>query len=279
LKPSVGGSGTISRRGGRSNPLKALGDPLTDPGILRGMSHLISPKTCFVAHFDVLGIRTLIARSGSTAWSLMRDLFEIRGESLEISVMLAVSGRVVQDRVEHLAFSDTVFFHTPTASEEDLCAITMTAARFLAGAGAKGIPVRGGLACGEVYLDGHIQVFTGRAVLDAVQAGESANWLGVVATDEVASIASSVPLRFFDRRPLFRPWNIPLAKGESYPGFAMDWPYLFLKPKESFPTTPEQFYKVFSKTFGPYCDLVPEVRTKYENTTLFINDCIVGRAV
>ena len=238
-----------------------------------------SPKTCFVAHFDVLGMRTLIAQSGSTAWSIMCSLFEIRTEALEISLKLAASGKAIEGRVEHLAFSDTVFFHTKTASEEDLCAIAMTAAGFLAGAGAKSIPVRGGIARGEVYVDTRIQVFTGRAVLDAFVAGESAKWLGIVATDEVARLAAPGPLKFLDGKPLFRAWNIPLAEGKSCPGFAMDWPYLLLKPKESFPVTSEECYRPFSRTFGPFCDLIPDVRTKYENTTLFVNDCVAGRAV
>jgi hypothetical protein len=52
-----------------------------------------------------------------------------------------------------------------------------------------------------------------------------------------------------------------------------------LKPKDSFPITSDQLYKVYSKTFGAYSDLTPTVRAKYENTTAFANDCIVGRAV
>jgi hypothetical protein len=135
------------------------------------------------------------------------------------------------------------------------------------------------LARGEVYLDDDMQVFTGRAVLDAFQVGESANWLGIVATEEVARLAGSVPLRFLDGKPLIRAWNIPLTDGRTCPGFAMDWPYFFLKPKDSFPITSDQLYKVYSKTFGAYSDLTPTVRAKYENTTAFANDCIVGRAV
>lgn len=254
----------------------ALDGP-TDPNT---MTDSTSPKTCFVAHFDVLGMRTLIARGGSTAWSILRDLCKIRDESLELSITFAASGKVVEDRVEHLAFSDTVFFHSESADKEDLGAITMIAARFLAGAGAKGIPVRGGIACGEVYLDDELQVFTGQAILDAFQAGEAANWLGIVATEEVSRLAASIPLRFLDsKKPLYRPWNIPLANGETCPGFAMDWPTLLLKPRESFPVTPEHFYKPFSSTFGPYSDLKPGVRVKYENATAFANDCIAGKAV
>jgi hypothetical protein len=238
--------------------------------------YMKSPQTCFVAHFDVLGIKAVVRKGSGFAWDLICNLFEANEETSKLFVKLATTGRIISSRVKHFAFSDTVFLYTSTDTDDDLLAIVIASMNLFQRGIWKAVPLRGGIAHGEMIVDENMRLFAGRAIVDAYEAGECPQWIGIATTEEVAARIRKVPMVFDDGRSMVRDYDIPLRTGTKK-GFALDWPYVILRPDMSYPVSDPELYERFVPTFGPLVGLPSDVRAKYSNTTAFINSCLHDR--
>ena len=236
--------------------------------------YILKPmQRCYVAYFDVLGMKALIRKEPAQAWDVLCDLFEHRRESLELSITLSESQTVIADRVKYFAFSDSVVLYTEGATPEDLCALRIIGMSFFNRALHAGVPTRGAITCGDFVWDKRMQIFTGPALVDAVEIGEAVQWIGVAASAEVATEAKEPPhpLRIEGVGDLFVPWQLPLKDGQFHAGYALDWPNVIILKAAPLPISTEQFYAPSEKFFGPLSGLPEKDQDKYANTARFIN--------
>jgi len=230
-------------------------------------------QRCYVAYFDVLGMKSLIRRAPAQAWDVLCDLFEHRRESLELSITLSESKTVLVDRVKYFAFSDSVVLYTEGATPEDLCALSIIALSFFNRAIHAGIPTRGAITCGDFVWDEEMKIFTGPALVEAVDMGEAVQWIGIATSEEVASEARKPPhpLRIERIGDFFVPWELPLKNGKSHAAYALDWPNIIIVKIAPLPISAQQFYAPSEKFFGPLSGLPQNDQDKYANTAQFIS--------
>jgi hypothetical protein len=245
-----------------------------------------SPETCFVAHFDILGMKAVVKKGSGVAWDLLCNLSEAKEETSKLSIKLAETGKIISSRVKNFAFSDTVFLYTSTDTADDLLAIVISSMNLFQRGIWKNVPLRGGIAHGEMIVDENVRLFAGRAIVDAYEVGERAQWLGISTTEDVAKRIRAVPITFDDGKSMVRDYGIPIRdtpprclwrRRKVLQGFALDWPYVILQPDISYPVTDPELYERFAPTFGQLAGLPGDVRAKYSNTTAFINECLKGR--
>jgi len=85
----------------------------------------------------------------------------------------------------------------------------------------KGIPLRGAMAFGELYVDKENDIFFGKALVEAYRFGEHQDWIGFLLTPSAEAQMETVKLpareRFYYRRNKI-PWKINCEKDSGDPG-------------------------------------------------------------
>lgn len=234
------------------------------------MIQLNFPAPAFVAYFDVLGTKRLIAADTLAAWALLQKLLDEREAAVQVAFRLEGSQELIKDRVRHFAFSDSVVFYTQTASDLDLHAISLSTVKFFLRCIWNKVPIRGGIAVGDWICDEGQQLFTGSALVEAHKVGENTKWIGLAASEDFAARAAELPLKFQGRGLVFCRCELPTTDGLR-PGSALDWPDLLYDSKRSTPSAPEDVYLNLSASREPFTSLPSDVRDKYQNTVEFMN--------
>ena len=74
-------------------------------------------------------------------------------------------------------------------------------------------------------------------------------------------------------------WDLPV-KGGTREAYVVNWPATAVKDlKVTPPVSVAQFYRAFESTFGQFEALRADVRLKYENTVLFMNELLANHVV
>jgi len=124
--------------------------------------------TRWIAYFDLLGIRDLLATGREHA---VLDAYERAIEEL---------GAKRAPAVRHTWFSDTFLLIAPddsAVSFRDLDHVSRWFVYFLL----RGrVPLRGAIACDRFCADFDNRVFVGRALVEAYEYGEGQDWIGLV---------------------------------------------------------------------------------------------------
>jgi hypothetical protein len=228
----------------------------------------------FVAHFDMLGMRVLTKRKPALAWGAIRKLNDVRQRRLSIVVESKLDGTKIRidDRVTCLMFSDTILIFTKGDEDSDLKSIVYLSNELFAGSLAASIPIRGGIAWGPLTHDPEQGLFVGVALVDAYEIGETAQWLGVVVDEVVASRSQAAGIEVTEDIPLIGPWNLRLRSGLEDTRQVFNW---VASHRRNFTVAPpisaRDFYAAFKQFFGPFESLTPEIRDKYSNTVDFVN--------
>jgi hypothetical protein len=74
-----------------------------------------------------------------------------------------------------------------------------------------GLPIRGALACGELYADAQSDIFIGNALIEAYRFGEAQDWLGFALCRSATRRMAAVGLPPCQRLN-YRRWKIPWSK-------------------------------------------------------------------
>ena len=230
----------------------------------------------FVAHIDILGMRAMVSRNPEMAWNVLSGLANVRDHlgKLQLTHIGTARQNMLLESVFSVMFSDTIVLFTKTESDEDLQAILIAAAETLHKAMCAFVPVRIGVASGQFFFNIEESLYSGPALIEAYEKGESAQWLGVVTTEAVYK--QSVRANFRSgTNDVVIPASIPTKNGV-VPGYAMNWVASYrhdfkVKP----PISTELFYSQFEHAFGPLAELPENERMKYVNTTNFINELLV----
>lgn len=227
----------------------------------------------FVAHFDMLGMGALTKRNPDLAWDKLSALSQARDEHLSQSIQRLDTDEVITDQLHTFTFSDTVIAFSKCSSENDALAIVLLTTNLFAKALHYCIPLRGCIAHGRFAFNLDLNLFSGPALIDAYELGESSQWLGVVLDQHTTNIVSRLPVGKSERnRDIFVPWDVPCKDGIIRRRKVVNWPethrHNYIGPV---PLAAEDFYAPFEPLFGPYEELHPSVAMKYANTAEFFN--------
>src|SRR2546428_13507391 len=127
-------------------------------------------KTRWMAYFDILGVRELIAagKEGQVfgAYDFALEQFD---EHKKWAPLLG-----------HAWFSDTFLIVAPDDSKEFFDPIDRMARYFVDFMLRARIPLRGAISCDHLYADFKEGVFLGRALIEAYAYGEGQDWIGLL---------------------------------------------------------------------------------------------------
>lgn len=226
----------------------------------------------FVVHIDVLGMSTLVAKDPELAWNLLSRLVEARKDAHTTSLTFLDTAETVAtpQHVHAVTFSDTIVLFSRGANLNDLRTILVMATQLLSRALHLCVPVRVGVAVGTFFFNLDESMYAGPALIEAYHLGESAQWIGIVTSQEVYRRAIEAHLQSGTSDVVF-PAEIPVDGG-AQPGYAVNWPVILRTSIAApLPVTAQQVYEGFAQYFGPFEALDPRARRKYENTAAFMN--------
>lgn len=226
----------------------------------------------YVAHIDVLGMSDLVKKSPDLAWELLSQLVDVKKHAHDIQLTFIDTNETIiaPDIVRAVTFSDTILLFSKSNTPNDLRTIMVIATEMLNKALSKCIPIRAGVSIGLFYFNLTESMYAGPALIEAYEIGEAAQWIGIVATEEVYKNAKRVGLQA-GSKDLIVPARIPLKDG-FHDGYAIDWPSVNpnnIRTEERL--SGSMIYAGFDQYFGAYDSLHEVVRRKYENTASFIN--------
>jgi hypothetical protein len=235
----------------------------------------MSTNQRFVAHIDILGMREMVRRDPEMAWQVLSGLAKVRDHvnNLHIEKIETAEKHALAQKVFSVMFSDTIVLFTKTESNDDLQAILIAAGEILHKAMCSFVPVRIGVSQGQFFFNIEESMYAGPALIKAYEIGESAQWIGIVTTEEILEQALAAKFMVGKEDLVIRA-SIPTERG-FIAGCALNWVSAYrhdfkVKP----PISAELFYSQFEHAFGPLSELPEKERRKYENTTLFVNECL-----
>lgn len=188
-----------------------------------------------VAFLDILGFRAMVEAEpletlgerfskiiGDTLPAINRKFGEFTGEPTFFPDV-----PVGEEWCIAHAFSDSIILVATNDSERGCLALLIYALRATQALIALGLPVRGGVAHGELYINRRKSVFVGKALIHAYDLEQSQNWIGV-ALDP--SVSKAFPSLFAEagpfaqvRRCLFPPYEVPMKSGAIRMLHTLNW--------------------------------------------------------
>ncbi len=154
----------------------------------------------WISYFDLLGFSDLVQTKGEL------DVF------ITITTALEEFGRKRNPNdhfVERVWFSDSFILYSQGASDIDFSYLEQASRHFFLSLIQKEIPVRGALACGEVYADKDNNIIKG--LLEAYKYAENQDWIGLILTPTAVQRMEEIRLPAKER-PYYALWSIPFKK-------------------------------------------------------------------
>lgn len=136
----------------------------------------------FVAFIDILGFKDLISKnSHSEIYDQLNKISKTKKFLEKINNDEKLSTDYLDAEIYIVSFSDSIVLFSKNESIENfyyfLSAVRWLFARTIVA----GIPLKGGIAFGEVSLNKAEQIYFGQAIIDAYFMEEDVNYMGVVA--------------------------------------------------------------------------------------------------
>jgi len=227
----------------------------------------------FVAHFDMLGMNALTKRNPDLAWERLSTLCHARNESLSFSIQRIDTEELIFDQIQTVTFSDTVIAFSKSNNGNDALAMVLLMTQLFIYSLHVCVPLRGGIAHGRFAFNPSLNLFSGPALVDAYELGESAQWLGIVIDKHTADAVSQLPVGMSPRgKRTVVEWNVQCKDGTVRRRNVVNWPETNRSNyMGTVPLTVEDFYEPFTSLFGQYKELQPAAAAKYVNTVAFFN--------
>jgi hypothetical protein len=195
----------------------------------------------WVAHFDILGFKSLI---GNEKESLTVNVLKSKIE--EVVDELEKSATKFNESVECLFYADTFVIYSRSEKINDYPGFIRVCKDFYYSCIYKQLPIRGAVSFGEIEVGYNKRILIGKAFLESHEYSEDQNWLGMILTPSASSklkehgiepirhgfVNCDIPLRkypVFDERvyafcfdrgstnfkcPLIRPLNAMMEKAK-----------------------------------------------------------------
>lgn len=228
----------------------------------------------FVAHFDMLGMAALTKRDPDLAWQKLTDLRFAHEERLNLVIERVDTNELIVNQIQTFTFSDTIIAFSKGSTENDALAIFTLTTELFSRTLHDCVPIRGGIAHGRFAFNFELNLFSGPALVDAYELGESSQWLGIVVDEHTAEVVSKLLIGKSPRgRDLVVSWDVPCKGNVLRQRMVVNWPETqYQNYAGTLPLTVESFYQPFSDLFGSLEELAPSVIAKYENTVAFFNE-------
>lgn len=187
-----------------------------------------NPKV--IAHFDLLGFSNRVMRDGSTgvmaAYQSLKALAAKRTGGAMLNCGMPVGDGTFAAAygifdLDHFCGSDTIWIW---CSYNTFCfpPFCDTCNTFICEVLDLGLPIRGGIAVGDLHMEKSTSTFLGKALVEAVEVEKSQDWIGAsfgpsfaVAPYNEFFMASQVLVFREHRKPGRNDW---------VPGAVLDWP-------------------------------------------------------
>lgn len=211
-----------------------------------------------IAIFDILGFRELIKSAK----------IKLLPEILKNTLSLSKSSLVDDSILGSIVFSDTiVFYGINDESFLDEALIIISASNLLSIAARNGIPLRGALTYGDVYIDRKEEHIIGPAIVRGYDLERSQDWIGALVDydfqDRFAEGNKSSP-------PILRnnllTYYVPLKSGDRIPYLCIGWMHRC-------EITKSKLWKLFFGSKDCNGKHTHEVYRKYKNTLDFFEFC------
>lgn len=191
-----------------------------------------------VAMFDILGFASLIKEENlDDILGYITNGFPMVSESnalgtKEVSKCYDETGNVIgnlidQDRdnlvINYRYYFDTLIYFTEDTSEESFYKMMIISAKVLAQMYFfVGLPMRGGISCGELYVDDK-NIF-GKSLVDAHEYEKRQQWAGVMISDIlIEKYKDSDIFQDMERDRLLLKYDIPLKNNTIKSGYTLNW--------------------------------------------------------
>jgi len=162
---------------------------------------------CWVACFDILGIRNVISVEEDDMKAFMvRVDYERTIEHLKSSCEDWKPGII-----DYCWFSDTFLMFSIDASGQSYSVIETAAKFFIEDCIYSGIPMRGAISVGRFMRSIDNRCFVGKAFIDAFEYAEDQDWIGLLMTPNAIAKAESLGL-YPARHDFVRSTRIPLCR-------------------------------------------------------------------
>ena len=162
------------------------------------------PKMAYISLFDILGFRQLM-RSTPLAelvpivrdtWSLVVSasaaFAQLRSPEDDIkprgSALLATHSEVATRRVRFIRFADTILMHSASETDDELGHLILAGNKLLALGVLHGLPVRGAVTKGELYVAEDGGTYLGEGLVRAHDVQQAQDWSGAVIDSERISV-------------------------------------------------------------------------------------------
>jgi len=171
-------------------------------------------KERYVAIFDILGISSLTRTDQNRAIAMVRDFYDIVVNHVgKLAIEIVASNEIIIDRIEKILFSDTVIIFTKDNSEKDLYAIVTLCGELFGQSLHRCIPIRGGIAFGNLFYDNQTGIICGKPLVEAHELEKTSKWLGISVTENVAQKAQKKNIKTGNDQNSIIDWNIPVCLG------------------------------------------------------------------
>lgn len=153
---------------------------------------LLTEGERFVAFFDILGFNSWIKSVGS------KNLFTYTRGLLNLMVHASLPGSIVhqdlsveiqKSNIGYISFSDSILFYSFDDSYQCLTAMLRVCGEFMNVVICGSLRMlRGAIAHGEFYADPKVNVYVGKALIDAYILEEKQDWLGLSLHESVETV-------------------------------------------------------------------------------------------
>ena len=237
----------------------------------------------YVAYFDMLGFKSAVLKNvdkACLALTFIRGAIDSQTHAVLIKprkpskIMLLPDFREKIFALKHVRpyiFSDSILMFTLDDEPDDLISLLIVASKLFQELLVFKVPLRGGIAHGEFFVNEAAHTFCGVPLVRAYELGEKSKWIGLIIDDEVAD-------HYFDslhegvrESDSLIEWDVPLKDGGKRKLWVFNWPP-DMKYRREPPITEYQLYSVFKEMFVTEFDMLPsEIQDIYRNTAEFIN--------
>lgn len=230
-------------------------------------------KERYVGVFDILGISALTCKNQLRAIETLKIFQDIIVNHVgKLAIQVRDTNEIIIDRLEKILFSDTVVIFTKEKSRKDLHAMILLCSELFSQSLHKCIPIRGGIAVGNLFCDNKTGIICGCPLVKAHELEKKSKWLGISVTDDVAQEIKNANIQAANQESSVVGWKLDKTTRN-----VINWPAAY---KNNFtvplPITVEQFYEGFKNYSGDYSTLNDSIKEKYLNTVAFINSRLCG---
>ena len=158
--------------------------------------HTVSWKTTdnrFVAFFDILGFRDLVMRENHkdiyNKLSKLSDTTELLRRAPSIPSITKEYG---ESDIYTVSFSDSIIFFSKNGDISNFRFFLFAIRLFFADAIKQKIPIKGGLAYGQISINKSKQIYFGQPIIDSYLIEEDVNYFGIVAHNSIDKYINSI---------------------------------------------------------------------------------------